>query len=66
MFAALDGVGALGALFAGWAGEVQLSHVYVLAAGFALAAVIAALPLTLKPSAHTVATHDAHTPATPP
>ena len=38
VFAILDGIGALGALLAGYAGELNLSLAYALAAGLALAA----------------------------
>ena len=38
VFAVLDGVGALGALLAGYAGEIDLSWAYVLAGGLAVLA----------------------------
>lgn len=45
VFAVLDGVGALGALLAGFAGELDLSFAYALAAGLALLAAVQAAAL---------------------
>lgn len=44
-FAVLDGVGALGALLAGWVGTLDLHHAFLLAAGLAAAAAALALPI---------------------
>ena len=49
VFAVLDGVGALGALLAGFAGELELSFAYVLAAGLALLAALQATAITFHP-----------------
>ncbi len=44
-FALLDGVGALGAVLAGWVGNVDLHYAFVLAAGMAASAAGLALPV---------------------
>ena len=44
-FALLDGVGALGAILAGWVGNLDLHYAFVLAAGLAASAAALALPI---------------------
>ncbi len=48
VFAILDGVGALGALLAGYAGEFDLSFAYALAAALALLATAQALAVSMR------------------
>ncbi len=50
VFAILDGVGAIGALLAGYVGENDLSDVYLLAAGLAFLAALMTTQLTFKAS----------------
>ncbi len=49
VFAILDGVGALGALIAGYAGEIDLSYAYLLAAILAFMSVATAMALKFNP-----------------
>ena len=49
VFAVLDGVGALGALLAGLAGEIDLSLAYALAAGLSLLAALQTALITFNP-----------------
>ncbi|MDH3688004.1 MAG: MFS transporter [Gammaproteobacteria bacterium] len=56
VFALMDGVGALGAVFAGLAGEFELRYAFVLAAAFSLAAVVIALFTPLQ-ATHTTPEH---------
>jgi len=64
VYATLDGVGAFGALLAGWAGEIELSHAYILAAGLALGSTLFAVALSFKPFHETAVTASAHIPPT--
>jgi len=64
VYATLDGVGAFGALLAGWAGEIELSHAYILAAGLALVSTLFAVTLSFKPFHETAVTASAHIPPT--
>ena len=45
VFVLLDGVGALGALVAGWVGEISLKQVFVLSAAFAFASILLSIAL---------------------
>ena len=49
VFAVLDGVGALGALLAGYVGEIDLSWAYVLAGGLALLAAVQTALISFPP-----------------
>ena len=62
VFAVLDGVGALGALLAGFVGELDLSFAYVLAAGLALVAALQTAAITF----HSFSSSEASVAHTPP
>ena len=62
VFAVLDGVGALGAMLAGFVGELDLSFAYALAGGLALLATLQAATITF----HSFPGHGAGVTHTPP